>query len=393
MSDEIMPPPQELDAPENKPGLTSLELDALQDALHTLYIPGNQSGRIHFTQSWPQIANYLFDAQLIHYDTHGATDKAHRDQLELEAIQRLDDLLVSIEDIEEKSAKSGVLQVEFVQPLVNKLGRDLALLVYNEEIVNRFAPETVQTAPEEAAPTQTHAPDSAPASAQDTPPAPMETQIATEQPAPAEPIAEQEHSPAEEQVIEPVQTLEPEAPPAMEPPPTEPLQEAPIEAPIEAHPVEPPLVEPIDEAPVPAPEAVQAEPIPQEPAPIEAEPQQAAVQAPIEPQPIAEPAAIQEQPIEATPLVPPEINTAPPQAQEATQEPTQQPIQEAETVPSEPIAEPVQQPPAEEPTQAPEAQIFASTTVSQQKEPLSELKAQLIAKKIELESKAQSEEN
>ncbi|MAF98149.1 MAG: hypothetical protein CMH26_05895 [Micavibrio sp.] len=330
MSDEIVPPPQELDAPENKPGLTSLEFDALQDALHTLYIPGNQSGRIHFTQSWPQIANYLFDAQLIHYDTHGATDKAHRDQLELEAIQRLDDLLVSIEGIVEKSAKSGVLQVEFVQPLVNKLGRDLALLVYNEEIVNRFAPETVQTAPEEAAPTQTHTPDNAPASAQDTPSAPMETQTAAE-------------SPEEEQVIEPVQTLEPEAPPAMEPLPTEPLQEAPIEAPIEASPVEPPLIEPIDEAPAPAPEAVQAEPIQQEPAPIEAEPQQAdVVQDQIEPQP---------------------------------------------------IAEPVQQPPAEEPTQAPEAKIFASTTVSQQKEPLSELKAQLIAKKIELESKAQSEEN
>ncbi len=129
----------------SKNELTNETFEALHEGLRVLYIRRNQSGRIYFTKAHPELAAYILGQDLIDADTTGSGDNALRDQMEEEAEIRQFDLLNIFEELEERSAVSGVLQVEYVENVIRKLGREIALLIYTEKITNRFAPATAET--------------------------------------------------------------------------------------------------------------------------------------------------------------------------------------------------------------------------------------------------------
>lgn len=124
--------------PENR--LTSPRFDEFREALEVLYIIANMGGRINFAKDWPYAAVYVLGEQLMQFDHEGTPDRELRSELEVQAEQRRIALLESLDMLEEKSAKAGALQVEYVQDFVRSLGRDLALYVYAEKIVDRFIP-------------------------------------------------------------------------------------------------------------------------------------------------------------------------------------------------------------------------------------------------------------
>ena len=129
--------------------LTAEKFHDLWDALKTLYIKGNQSGRIYFNKEWPIIAEYLFGQELVGFDTSGAGDKERRNALEAEAEEKQFGLLGLLEEIEDKSAKDGVLQTDYVDKVVQTLGRPISLLVYERKIVNRVIPPSDEERAEE----------------------------------------------------------------------------------------------------------------------------------------------------------------------------------------------------------------------------------------------------
>lgn len=120
--------------------LTSDRFEEFFEAVDVLYIKNNLGGRNNFAAAWPDAAQHIFGEELMAFDREGAPDKERRARLEEEAESRRVDLLESIGTLEEKSVDKGVLQVEYVQALVNKLGRKLALNVYSRWLVNRFIP-------------------------------------------------------------------------------------------------------------------------------------------------------------------------------------------------------------------------------------------------------------
>ena len=120
--------------------LTCEAYDALCDALDTLYLMKNLSGRLNFLEAWPIVAERIFGDELIQCDTQGTDDLERRAVLEEEAEDRRIALLEQAQEIRGNSVHKGVLQIEYVEKTVKEMGRDLALLVYSERIVNRFAP-------------------------------------------------------------------------------------------------------------------------------------------------------------------------------------------------------------------------------------------------------------
>lgn len=147
-----------------------LESERLKDfveALELLYIIGNISGRIKFAEKWPEAALYIFGAELIEFDREGAPDREYRAELEEEADLRRMVLLEIADTFEDKSVDKGVLQIEYVQGVLNQLGRPLALHFYANWLVDRFLPPPAppeQTKPSRAAAPQARPVDPRPAS-------------------------------------------------------------------------------------------------------------------------------------------------------------------------------------------------------------------------------------
>lgn len=123
---------------ENK--LHSDRYEAFVDALETLYIRGNLSARIQFTRDWPAAAQFVFGEELIGFDTAGTPDRDRRSVLEDEAETRRLELCGLADTLEDRSVNKGALQIEYVDPLVKRLGRELSLLLYSPRIVDRFLP-------------------------------------------------------------------------------------------------------------------------------------------------------------------------------------------------------------------------------------------------------------
>ena len=134
----------EEDEEEKKPKneLTNERFNDVWEALKALYIKGNQSGRIHFLKAWPDIAEFLMHEDLIAFDTRGVDHdkREYRDQIEAEAENKRLSLLALFDELEENSVQSGALNVEYVEKVVQALGRKIALYVCSEKIVSRFIP-------------------------------------------------------------------------------------------------------------------------------------------------------------------------------------------------------------------------------------------------------------
>jgi hypothetical protein len=161
------------------------------EELQILYIRGNQSGRIYFNKEWPDMAAYILGSELIEIDTHGSDDAELRKELEEEAEQRQYALIKTFDSLEDNSAKSGVLQTDYVEGVIGSLGRDLSLLVYTDKIVDRFAPAGAE-------PQAPDIPEPEPASAApEAPPVDAPTEEPTEPPvsSPADAPSEEPHAP------------------------------------------------------------------------------------------------------------------------------------------------------------------------------------------------------
>ncbi len=114
------------------------DFEAFHDALETLYIKHNISGRLKFAVQWPAAAAYIFSETLMKFDREGTEDRLHREELEHEADERRLKLLDIAAEYKDKSVEDGMLQMAYVEPLVRHLGRGLALRYYSETIVSRF---------------------------------------------------------------------------------------------------------------------------------------------------------------------------------------------------------------------------------------------------------------
>ena len=118
----------------------SEHLDALAHSLSLLFIRNNASGRNKFREKWPQVALYLFGAELISFDNEGTTDRERKAQLEQDAGLRRIDLKRTILEIQEKSVKSGMLELEYIGGIIDKFGPDLSVLLYAENVIERVRP-------------------------------------------------------------------------------------------------------------------------------------------------------------------------------------------------------------------------------------------------------------
>lgn len=118
--------------------LTSERYAELLEAVESLYIKNNISGRNQFTSAWPEAALHIFGDELSLFDREGTTDKERRAVLESEADDRRILMFDMLATIEKASVVAGVLQAEYVQGVIYKMGRKLALDVYARWIVDRF---------------------------------------------------------------------------------------------------------------------------------------------------------------------------------------------------------------------------------------------------------------
>lgn len=129
--------------PNAPPSPFSDKLPAFLEALECLYIRGNTSGRQQFAREWPAAISYVFDEELIRFDTEGVTsedDRARRADMEKAAEERRDKMIEFLQSLESKSINDGMLQVEFVRSLMTHYKRDMLLYLYAEHIVNKFVP-------------------------------------------------------------------------------------------------------------------------------------------------------------------------------------------------------------------------------------------------------------
>jgi len=139
MNDFSNIPPVDSSAHQNDENrLTSEQYDEFREAIDILYIKGNASGRLKFLDNWPAAAALIFGDELVGFDKDGASDLERRAMLEHEAEERRLGMLDILETLESKSVQKGALQMEYVETLVKKLGREIALLLYAPKIVDRF---------------------------------------------------------------------------------------------------------------------------------------------------------------------------------------------------------------------------------------------------------------
>lgn len=129
--------------------LTSERHAAFCDALESLYIKGNQSGRLHFAQKWPQAARHVFGAELMGFDKTGTQDKDRRAALEEEAEERRVKLAEIVTTLEKRCVVEGVLDLEYVRDVALKFGREMAGDLFAPRLIDRIFPpqEEKLTAP------------------------------------------------------------------------------------------------------------------------------------------------------------------------------------------------------------------------------------------------------
>lgn len=128
--------------------LLSEKYEAFCDALDRLYIPRNISARLTFMQTWPAAAHYIFSEELITIDTEGGGAPDQKTRLEKYAISQLEEFKTIAFTVEEKSVVKGVLQKDYVDSLIHRLGRDLSLYIYDPRFVDVNFP-VAEPVPEE----------------------------------------------------------------------------------------------------------------------------------------------------------------------------------------------------------------------------------------------------
>lgn len=116
-------------------------LPDLIDALECLYIKNNPSGRRLFVENWPAVTSHIFDKDLLGFDENGVAgdqDKTRRADLERQAEANRIALLETLENIEKKSINDGLLQIDYVEKFIKTNGKEMALHVYAEHIIEKF---------------------------------------------------------------------------------------------------------------------------------------------------------------------------------------------------------------------------------------------------------------
>lgn len=115
--------------------------DELCAAIECLYIPGNQSGRIHFSQQNPQAARLILGAELMGFDINGTDDFEARARYEHEAQVKQAQILKDLSEVKERTVVDGMLQKDYVADTIERLGRDFAALVFSADIMAKNAPQ------------------------------------------------------------------------------------------------------------------------------------------------------------------------------------------------------------------------------------------------------------
>lgn len=117
--------------------MVSDEFERFNSAIEALYIPKNRSGRVKFAQAWPSVALRLFGEKLIEYDTEGSGENDHIKELEAKAEALQAEWLQIFSEIHKKGVESGVLQIEYLKPILESLGREISNLVVSQSITDR----------------------------------------------------------------------------------------------------------------------------------------------------------------------------------------------------------------------------------------------------------------
>lgn len=131
---------QDFPPPQDEKTLLSERYAELLEAIEILYIRDNLSGRLNFVKEWPEAASHIFCEDLMRYDREGTSDRDAWMEAQEAAEERRLEMLVLLETLEEQSVEQSALKIDFVEGLVKRFGRDMALLMYSEAIVDRFLP-------------------------------------------------------------------------------------------------------------------------------------------------------------------------------------------------------------------------------------------------------------
>lgn len=118
----------------------SPKVKEFKEAMSLLYIRNNASGRNKFRLKWPTVAAHIFGEELIDMDNNGTQDRDRRAQLENEAGLRRIAIKMILDEYEDKSVKSGTLEFDYVGSVLDKVGSDIGLLLYAENIIERVRP-------------------------------------------------------------------------------------------------------------------------------------------------------------------------------------------------------------------------------------------------------------
>lgn len=113
------------------------EFHDFHDAMSLLYIRGNRAARLKFYQDWPGAAAFILGGDLIKLDTEGSGEGASLRALEHSAENRRIRVLGVVETLLECSVVDSSLKLDYVQKVIADLGYDVAVLLYNEDILKR----------------------------------------------------------------------------------------------------------------------------------------------------------------------------------------------------------------------------------------------------------------
>ena len=116
------------------------KLQDLTDSLNLLFIRNNASGRNKFRAKWPDVALHIFGEELIAFDDNGTGDHDRREKLEYEAGERRIAIKLTIAELHEKTVEKGILQVDYVEQVIDQYGPDISKLFYAEDIIERVRP-------------------------------------------------------------------------------------------------------------------------------------------------------------------------------------------------------------------------------------------------------------
>ena len=116
------------------------KLQDLTDSLAVLFIRNNAGGRNNFRKKWPQVARYIFGAELIACDDNGTDDHGRREKLEYEAGERRIAIKLTIAELYDKTVEKGILQSGYVGQIIDEYGPDIAQLFYAPDIIERVRP-------------------------------------------------------------------------------------------------------------------------------------------------------------------------------------------------------------------------------------------------------------